>query len=128
MSPVIVESPDHAKSVVLEYDGEARFGPAFFRARGSGFIWPLSSCAIIGEDIHWSEDSRYVVVLVLLSRNESLSPVVQLLAIDTHTSDTIEIDRNSGGLIYPIGFLADRTYHYKRSVEGTAQDALWMRP
>jgi hypothetical protein len=123
--PVEIWSPDHKKSVIIEYDGDVRFGPAFFRAKGNGFNWPLGN-EIVGEDVHWSPDARYVVVLVFLSRDTSRPPNVRLLAVDTTSpGSVVEIDRNASGMIYPTGFAPDGTYHYKRVVAGAVVENTW---
>jgi hypothetical protein len=128
MEPISIESPDHTKVVMLEYDGEARFGPAFFRAKGVGFPWALGPTVVVGEDVHWSADSRYVVILVFLSRDTSRAPVVELLAVDTIDGGTITIDQNPRGLIHLGTFCADGTYRYTHVKGGVAEDKIWKPP
>lgn len=118
MKPIEIRSPDQQKSVLLEYRGEARFGPAFFVGRSSGFSWPLED-AIIGEEVHWSADSRFAVLLVFRARDTAAPPDVELVAIDTTTGSVLAIERNKHGLIYPQGFVSAREYEYIRVSHGT---------
>lgn len=120
-------SPDKRKCVSLEYDGEARFGPAFFRGEGSGFTWPLAN-ATLGEDVHWSSDSRYVVLLRFMSRDTAKPPDVELLAIDTDDGSVITIDKNQDGLIRQLGFVSPQQYEYELWQRSLAITKQWTTP
>ena len=126
-APTRYQSPDGRKCVELDYVDEVRFGPALFQARTSGFEWPLGS-ALIGEDIHWSSDSRYVVVLVFRSTDSSKAPHVELVAVDTNTGTVVTVDQNQQGVIQQHGFLASGVYEYNRVQHGTYSQAQWTPP
>src|SRR5690606_16871091 len=110
-------SPDGKKSIDLTYDGEARFGPAFFKGSPKGFSWTLLD-STFGEDVHWSADSRYVVLVLFHSRDTSRSPDVELVAVDTNNGLMKSLDRNRSGLIYPQGFVATGLFRYIVIVSG----------
>jgi len=124
MEEITITSPDKRKEICLTYDGEARFGPAFFLGSSSGFEWPLGS-STLGEDVHWSSDSRYAVVLVFRSRDTSRSPNVDLVAVDTTRGTVQTIDHNSRGLIQQQGFLPSGEYEYRRVDSGVATIKRW---
>jgi hypothetical protein len=127
MNETQIHSPDQRKSVVLEYEGEARFGPAFFRGRSTGFAWPLAD-ATVGEDAHWSSDSRFVVLTIFRSQDTSTSPDVELVAIDTTNGIVHVIDRNQHGLIHQRGFISPRGYEYVHVSAGLPSTRLWTAP
>jgi hypothetical protein len=124
MQSVETVSPDRTKSLFLAYDGEARFGPEFFQVTTRGFSWPLGP-STIGEDVRWSADSKYVVVLVFRSRDTSLSPNVELVAIDTALGRAIVIDRNTRGLIHQLDFLASGEYECRYFDHGNEEVRRW---
>ena len=124
---VTIESPDKRKRTILEYIGEARFGPAFFLGSSSGFDWPLGETPV-GEDAHWSANSRFVVVLMFRSQDTATSPDVELVAIDTEEQKIISIDRNAHGLIYQCGFVDSGDYEYRFMDHGKATTRRWRPP
>lgn len=129
MTHVAIDSPDGTKSVLMVYDGESRFGPAFFHATASGFLWPSKlTSATIGEDVHWSPDSRYIVVLVFHSRDSSKPPNVELVAIETLTGGLYSIDSNSRGLIRQNGFTVSGKYEYQWVGSEGATAKSWIAP
>lgn len=121
----VSRSPDQTKIVALEYQGEVRFGPAYFLGSSTGFFWPLDE-RLIGEDVHWSEDSRFAVVLVFNSIDASRAPDVELVAIDTDESRAPSIHRNTTGLIHQLGFVSVREYEYEVVDQGSRLLQRWM--
>jgi len=124
MEEITLPSPDGRKIIILEYDGEARFGPAFFVGGSRGFAWPLGS-STLGEDVHWSPDSRYAVLLLFRSRDTSKSPDVDLVAIDTNDGSLLTIDHNANGLIEPRGFVSSGEYEYRYIDRGSSVMRSW---
>jgi hypothetical protein len=122
-----VRSPDQHKAVCLSYDGEARFGPAFFLGTSSGFDWPLGN-STIGEDVQWSANSKFVVVLVFCSRDTSRAPHVQLVAIDTDAGSAQVVDENPSGLIVQRGFVSASEYEYCYLEHGVETIRHWHTP
>lgn len=113
----------------MDYDGEPRFGPALFHATASGFLWPPNlESATVGEEVHWSPDSRYVVALVFHSRDTAKPPNVELVAIDTLTGRLYSIDANTQGLIRQHGFSISGKYEYQKPNSEGATRKYWIAP
>jgi hypothetical protein len=122
-----VPSPDGRKAIELEYQDEVRFGPAYFRGSAVGFTWPLGAVPV-GEEVHWSADSRYAIVFVFLSLDASKPPAVKLVAIDTQSGRAIDVDQNPAGWLYQVGFAPDGSYRYKYGTPDPANERSWMPP
>lgn len=122
-----IESPDRRKAVRLTYAGEARFGPVFCVGSSTGFPWLLGD-STIGEDVHWSPDSTFVVVMVFCSRDTSRTPHVRLTAIDARDGTLTVIDENLCGLIQQHGFVSESEYAYARVEGGVESIGRWTVP
>jgi hypothetical protein len=122
-----VESPDRRKAVHLTYAGEARFGPVFCVGSSTGFPWLLGD-STIGDDVHWSPDSRFVVVMVFCSRDTSRTPRVRLTAIDSRDGTLTVIDENLCGLFQQYGFVSESEYAYARVEGGVESIGRWTAP
>lgn len=104
MADLTISSPDNKKAIELSYLGEIRFGPIFFSCKPSGFECPDIETKKVGQDVHWSDDSRFVFLVIFHSVASAMSPDMELIQIDTHTSSIRSIERNSTGKVVGIGF------------------------
>lgn len=114
MVSLAYKSPNQTKSVELSYKGEIHFGPAFFEFSFIGFD-VNNKWRYIGQDIHWSKNSIFVVILVFSSIISSEPPDYSLVIINTCDCSYEYIEKNIEKNIEMVGFEGDY-YIYKVKV------------
>jgi hypothetical protein len=105
MNELTISSPDRKKGIEITYIDEVRFGPAYFSCKPIGFECPFIKTKMIGQDIFWSDDSRFVFLVIFHSTDSSKAPDMELLQIDTKKNGITSIERNFSGKISLIGFI-----------------------
>ena len=87
------ESPDGRSRLILGYESEIRFGPAYYRATLDGLEVPER---VFGRKCAWSADSGYVALELWNSTEESRGPDTSLFLIrvdDRHFYDRPRVRR-----------------------------------
>ena len=104
-------SPDKQHRVALVYEGEIRFGPAYYRIEIDGWQLPDKLC---GEKLFWSPDSRYLALEEWLTTQESEGPVTRLLLVDLATMKAAAFETLEGGFLENVRFLDGGVFYVKR--------------
>ena len=110
MEDIIIQSPDFLHKAVMKYDGEIRFGPAYY----SLVIDTISFGArVFGVSYLWSPNSRYFAVQEWETTSEGHGPQTRLLLIDLETKQECVLSRAQQGFIVPRKFENDRLIYTK---------------
>ena len=91
MSHISIKSPSSNKAIELTFDRELHFGPFLFKVKPVGFFIKEVIDAIT-ENVVWSDDNKYLVVVEVVHDNSSSKNISNLLLIDTDSGKTQKID------------------------------------
>lgn len=89
-------SPDGQHVIRLEYDGEIRFGPPYFRLHVNGRLAPSRT---FGDVALWSSDSQRVAVQEWLTRRENEGPKTRLVVLDVRLQLETDVVMVDGGFV-----------------------------
>ena len=101
----VFPSPDGLSVVSLDFYGEIRFGPSYFKLSINDK--PLRG-RLFGDEILWSQDSAFVAVQEWLTTSEKEGPYTSLACFRPASNQQCEVSRTKGGFIVPKSFLGDR--------------------
>lgn len=80
MTSTRISSSGGAMSLILDYVGEVRFGPAYYSLTAQGFSLPLSDSALATEAA-WTPDERGIAIVALHSTDASRPPDCDLIFV-----------------------------------------------
>jgi len=107
----IASSPNGQYEATLEWVGEIRFGPAYYRLYIRGRVL---SDRVFGSEFIWSPDSRFLLVQEWLTTSEAEGPNTMLVAFDVQHGRECALAKASHGFVDAIGVL-DNVVRYRKS-------------
>lgn len=99
--PLVISSPDQAKTASLTLAGEIRFGPPYYSLVVENYRFLER---IFGDACLWSPDSRYFAIQEWETIQEAGGPQTHLLLIDVDTKRECVVSRAENGFIVPLKF------------------------
>jgi hypothetical protein len=118
MQSLSFTSPDGKHLASLEYEGEIRFGPAYYRL---ALDQKLIAGEVFGREALWSEDSRYLAVQLWLSTEESEGPQTALICFDIAEHRRCQLSTARDGFIVPKRFEGE-TLIYTKELSGRVSE------
>ena len=103
-------SPDGKSIASLQYEGEIRFGPAYYSLSLNGVKLlgrSFGLCAL------WSDDSKYIALQEWLSTAESQGPQTVLLCLEPHVWRQCRVSTAKDGFIEPLRFEGQKLIYVK---------------
>lgn len=97
----VYPSPDGAHTVALTTIGHVRWGPTFHRLEVDDRQF---KDLIVGGEVLWSDDSRFVVLQEWLTTDPMAGPTTVLTAFDVVHQRLRPLSRASRGYIRPVRF------------------------
>ena len=110
-------SPDQRHKAQLNYEGEVRFGPPYFRLEVDG---KELQNRIFGDELCWSEDSRYLAAQEWLTLDYQQGPITRVLLIDVERGRLSEFKTVPKGFVEDFKFVGG-TFRYLKNFKGTGQ-------
>ena len=101
MDEVVARAPDASMAAVLRYDGEIRFGPAYFSLMVGPFEFPGR---IFGDSYMWSPDCRYFAIQEWLTIDYLRGPHTQLLLVEPQAKRASAVSTARQAFIEPLRF------------------------
>jgi len=93
-------SPDGRHEAALEWAGDVRFGPAYYRLYVHGRRIPRR---LFGAELVWSPDSRYLLVQEWLTTSERAGPHTRLVVLDLLEGRECALAEVRQGFVEPVG-------------------------
>ena len=103
---IATSSPQSDRSVILQYHGEVRFGPAYYLlwVQVDGEYVGPGETEVYGNKIFWAVDGSYIA---LERRFSLMTPDNGLLIVDLKTSQQCLLDRFGSGFLDSITWQHD---------------------
>jgi hypothetical protein len=102
-------SPNGKHTAQLHYEGEIRYGPAYFTLSLDGKTFPGR---LFGDVLSWSPDSNYLAVQEWLTTDYLTGPVTRVLLIDLEADRCSELEPVQKGFAQVFQFIGD-TFGYR---------------
>jgi hypothetical protein len=110
MRPIISVSLDEQHRAVLEYSGEIRFGPAFYKLTVAEISFGER---FFGNKFLWSPNSRYFAIQEWETIEEAHGPRTKLLLIDLEARRECILSEAHAGFVVPRTFEDDKLIYEK---------------
>ena len=110
MEAIISRSPNFIHEALMKYNGEIRFGPAYYSLTIDQITF---GGRVFGSSYLWSPNSRYFAVQEWETTSEERVPQTQLLLIDLETKQECVLSRAEQGFIVPKKFENDKLIYTK---------------
>jgi hypothetical protein len=110
-------SPNQKHNARLNYEGEIRFGPSFYRLEINGTELRRR---IFGDHMIWSDDSMVLAAQEWLTTDYVKGPITRVLLIDVEPQRVAELEVVEKGFVEDFIF-RDQVFIYRKSFKATGQ-------